>query len=531
MTSEDPGRGLRGLTVQGWVGAILGLMALTVVGFGVLGASLLSHSSDVTRKLVDESAPARTAIGRFQSGVLDQETGIRGYQISHDPQFLQPYTSGIAAEKLQADRIRGYAADEPTLLGDLAAVRTAVAQWRQSYAEPIIAGHTPSSAQVDTAKREFDHIRALFAVQSRHSDEVRAKDRDELHRTEARRDWAFAAMLATFCLTGVALTILLHRTVGRPLDRLRMASRRVAAGNFEHRLPATGPADIRELARDMEAMRERIAGALVAAEQQSKLLASRTADLDAQAGELRRSNSELEQFAYVASHDLQEPLRKVASFCQLIEKRYGDKLDERGVQYIEFAVDGAKRMQVLINDLLAFSRVGRLNDAHETVDLGRSLTLAMTNLTASFEESGATVSRPGELPAVTGDPTLLSMLWQNLIGNAIKFRAPGRVPHITVEVAPGGGEWEFCVTDNGIGIPPEFADKVFVIFQRLHSRDAYGGTGIGLAMCKKIVEYHGGRIWIDTEHTGGARIRFTLPAVATGPDGAAEVPALEGTSA
>jgi signal transduction histidine kinase len=123
------------------------------------------------------------------------------------------------------------------------------------------------------------------------------------------------------------------------------------------------------------------------------------------------------------------------------------------------------------------------------------------------------------------------MLWQNLIGNAIKFRAPGRVPHITVEVAPGGGEWEFCVTDNGIGIPPEFADKVFVIFQRLHSRDAYGGTGIGLAMCKKIVEYHGGRIWIDTEHTGGARIRFTLPALATGPDGAAEVPALEGTSA
>jgi light-regulated signal transduction histidine kinase (bacteriophytochrome) len=280
----------------------------------------------------------------------------------------------------------------------------------------------------------------------------------------------------------------------------------------------------------MEAMRERITGALAAAEQQRQLLATRTADLDAQAGELRRSNAELEQFAYVASHDLQEPLRKVASFCQLIEKRYGDKLDDRGVQYIQFAVDGAKRMQVLINDLLAFSRVGRVNDARDKVDLGRSLTLAMTNLTASIEESGATVTWPDAMPAVTGDPTLLSMLWQNLVGNAIKFRVPGRNPHVTVDVEPADGEWQFCVTDNGIGIPPEFADKVFVIFQRLHSRDAYGGTGIGLAMCKKIVEHHGGRIWIDTEHTDGARICFTLraPERVVEPAG---VPALEGTSA
>jgi len=237
--------------------------------------------------------------------------------------------------------------------------------------------------------------------------------------------------------------------------------------------------------------------------------------LDDQTVELRRSNAELEQFAYVASHDLQEPLRKVASFCQLIEKRYGDQLDERGTEYIAFAVDGAKRMQVLINDLLTFSRVGRLNAAYTDVDLDETLDVALGNLSTAIEESGADVVRPAQLPAVIGDPTLLTMLWQNLIGNAVKFAKPGDAPRIVVECERAAGEhedqWSFSVTDNGIGISPEFVDKVFVIFQRLHAREVYSGTGIGLALCKKIVEHHGGTIWIDTSYTAGTQFRFTLP--------------------
>ncbi len=270
-----------------------------------------------------------------------------------------------------------------------------------------------------------------------------------------------------------------------------------------------GPKDIRAIAADVEDMRQRIVEELDAARSARSQLAE-------QALELQRSNAELEQFAYVASHDLQEPLRKVASFCQLIEKRYGDKLDERGTEYIAFAVDGAKRMQILINDLLTFSRVGRLNPTLDDVDLGATLDDAIENLDTAITEAGAEIVREGlPLPQIKGDPTLLTMVWQNLIGNAVKFKRDGVVPRVVIDCEQSandaGGEWTLTVTDNGIGIPEEFSDKVFVIFQRLHGRDAYGGTGIGLALCKKIIEHHGGSIWIDNSFTGGTRFRFTIP--------------------
>jgi light-regulated signal transduction histidine kinase (bacteriophytochrome) len=217
----------------------------------------------------------------------------------------------------------------------------------------------------------------------------------------------------------------------------------------------------------------------------------------------------------VASHDLQEPLRKVASFCQLLERRYKGQLDDRGEQYIEFAVDGAKRMQQLINDLLAFSRVGRVTTGFAPVDLGQAFAQALTQLQSVVEEAGATVSAD-PLPTVRGEQSLLVQLFQNLVGNGVKFHgeAPPRV-HVTVERS--GDMWEFCCRDNGIGIEPQYEDKIFVIFQRLHARDVYGGTGIGLALCKKIVEYHGGRMWLDTTVNDGAAIRWTLPADEEGP--------------
>src|SRR5690606_3702529 len=187
-----------------------------------------------------------------------------------------------------------------------------------------------------------------------------------------------------------------------------------------------GPADIRALGRDVEDMRERIVRELQVAHEREEQLENQTT-------ELRRSNAELEQFAYVASHDLQEPLRKVASFCQLLEKRYGDQLDERGVDYIRFAVDGAKRMQVLINDLLTFSRVGRLNATEAAVSLDAALNTALDNLSTAIEESGTEIVRPAGLPTVVGDPTLMAMLWQNLIGNAVKFTRPRQRPRIVID--------------------------------------------------------------------------------------------------
>ena len=332
----------------------------------------------------------------------------------------------------------------------------------------------------------------------------------ELKRTDAWRDRVLGAMVLLFFVTAALLGFLVRDTVARPLAALAAACRRITQGNFEQSIsPPKRPKDVRDMAIDVENMRKRMVEELETSR-------SAQAQLDEQATELRRSNAELEQFAYVASHDLQEPLRKVASFCQLLERRYGDKLDERGIEYIGFAVDGAKRMQALINDLLTFSRVGRLGTTEADVNLDVTLDSGLANLAVAIEESGAQIVRPDRpLPQIKGDPMLLTMLWQNLIGNAVKFRHKDRPPRVVIECAPGSGnhdgEWVITVSDNGIGIPEEFADKVFVIFQRLHGREVYGGTGVGLALVKKIVEHHGGTIRIDTSRTEGTRFEFTLP--------------------
>ncbi|MFJ8731145.1 CHASE3 domain-containing protein [Streptomyces bauhiniae] len=501
-------------------------MSLLVLLGTVVGASLLNRTAEATDTLLEGVQPAQTEAYRLQAALVNQETGIRGYAITADKRFLKPYTDGRKSEAESAARLRRLVGDRPELGADLTSVERQAAEWRLTYAEPLLDSVTPGAPKavdqrrVERGKEDFDRLRASWADQNAHLARVVKDGRARIAHERTLRNSVLVAMVAAFLLTGVALAVFVRLLVTRPLERLRTASRRVAGGDFEHVIYGGGPADLTAVADDVEGMRKRIVAELDASHAQQRILSTQAADLDAQAVELRRSNVELEQFAYVASHDLQEPLRKVASFCQLLEKRYYDKLDDRGRQYIDFAVDGAKRMQVLINDLLTFSRVGRLTDDRVPVGLDKALEKAMMNLAAAVEESGARVERPKEMPEVVGDPTLFTMLWQNLIGNALKFRHPDRAPQVTITCEPDPdepGSLQVTVTDNGIGIPGEFADKVFVIFQRLHSRDAYGGTGIGLALCKKIVEHHGGRIWLDTEHTDGTRFRFTLP-MATAPD-------------
>ena len=224
--------------------------------------------------------------------------------------------------------------------------------------------------------------------------------------------------------------------------------------------------------------------------------------------ELQRSNEELEQFAYVASHDLQEPLRMVSSFVELLAKDYGGQLGSDADRYIHFAVEGASRMQALINDLLQYSRVGTRGKQLRPTPCDAVVETAVANLQAAIAEAGATVTHD-PLPTVLADETQLMQLFQNLIGNAIKFRG-GRPPRVHVGAEPRDGEWAFSVRDNGIGIDPQFAERIFLIFQRLHEREKYPGTGIGLAICKKIVERHGGRIWLDSAPGRGSTFHFTL---------------------
>lgn len=235
------------------------------------------------------------------------------------------------------------------------------------------------------------------------------------------------------------------------------------------------------------------------------------AELQRRLEDLARSNQELERFAYIASHDLAEPLRMVASYAQLLERRYGARLDADAGEFIGFITGGARRMKLLLDDLLAYSRVGRAERKPHEVAMDEVLHDVLDNLKVLIEEKGAVVE-PGALPVVLGDRTELTQLVQNLVGNALKFQPAERTPRVRIEASKHEEGWLFSVADNGIGIAPEYFERIFVIFQRLHARDTYSGTGIGLAICKKVVESQGGRIWVESRPGQGTTFWFTLRA-------------------
>lgn len=225
--------------------------------------------------------------------------------------------------------------------------------------------------------------------------------------------------------------------------------------------------------------------------------------------ELERSNKDLEEFAYVASHDLQEPLRMISGFTQLLEKKYKDQLDDKAKEYIHFANDGALRMQSLIEALLQYSRVGKKDATYEKVDLNDVMNLVMADLDLSIKESNAQI-KVSQLPVLFANRAQMVQLFQNLVSNALKFRVQDRSVVIEVACEIKNNYWQFSVKDNGIGIDPKFSDKIFVIFQRLHPHKKYPGTGIGLSLCKKIVENYKGRIWLESEPGKGCIFYFTI---------------------
>ena len=455
--------------------------------------------------------------------LVDAETSVRGFALTGDPVTLEPYERSAADDlsfRSLAEREAQGTDDELTAAAQAAA--DAGRRWNEEFAIPVMDEvRTGGAGSVTT--EEIEQGRVLF-------DEARGAAQDYIDLLRDRRtdavaehgSWTHVAVgtvallvLAAVAL-GVALWVTLRRWILEPLDSLAADARAVSSGDLQHPVATIGPGEIAALAGDVERMRVALVDQVQVLESSRAEIALAHELLTEQAEELRRSNRDLEQFAYVASHDLQEPLRKIASFTQLLQKRYGGQMDERADQYIAFAVDGAKRMQALIQDLLGFSRVGRVGGEVSDVDLAGVLADALDNLSESVAESGAVVTHD-ELPVVRGERPLLVQLFQNLVGNAIKFRDPARPPTVHLSAHRVAESWELECRDNGIGIDSQYAERVFVIFQRLHAKDIYEGTGIGLSLCKKIVEFHGGRIWIEQPDGEGTSIHWTLPAEALTP--------------
>jgi signal transduction histidine kinase len=476
-------------------------LGLVLVAAVVVGALALNDLSSARSRLVSTLDPAALHGADLYAALLNQETGVRGYLLSGQRTFLGPYYSGLKDQRAQVSALQPFLAGLPGASADLAATLGHMNSWRTSYATPAIEGRQPPPS-VSAGKLAFDAVRAPLGDFQREVAGQRVRAVARLRSSEEVLDITGIASAVALVVLVIALGVSLRAAAITPLTRLAADARRVASGDFDHEVDPSGPREVHTLAVDVNRMRERILRELSAVRTANIELASRASDLE-------RSNAELEQFAYVASHDLQEPLRKVASFCQLLQRRYIGQLDARADQYIEFAVDGAKRMQALIDDLLAFSRVGRGQRELVLVSCASALSQARVNLTSELRKAGAVVETT-ELPSVLAEFSLLTSLFQNLIGNAVKFRAD-RPPLVRIATERQDDWWLFSVADNGIGVPAEYAERIFVIFQRLHDRAAYAGTGIGLAMCRKIVEHFGGRIWLDTSYQNGARFCFTLP--------------------
>jgi signal transduction histidine kinase len=491
------------------IGVALLILLLFSVAAMVAGGLALLGLRDNRERVVNTIDPARLQVQRLDTALVDQETGVRGYALSGQKNFLAPYYQGVAEERNAISALQAVIGQlPPSAAADLKSVAAQARAWRAHYAQPTISQVSQtgkpavSSPDILTGKTDFDALRARIGTLQAHISGVRGQAVAALNDSATVLDGVFIAVAVGLAAIVVLLAVGLRATVIKPLHRLAAEARRVAEGDFGHEVSLAGPREVTDLAVDVNTMRERILDELAATQQANTVLQEHTEELE-------RSNSELEQFAYIASHDLQEPLRKVASFTQLLQRRYAGQLDARADQYIEFAADGAKRMQALINDLLQYSRVGRSAREPSLVSSDAALAQARNNLAAVMEETGATVET-GHLPLVLAELPLLTAVFQNLLSNALKFSGD-KPPRIVITCTRDEPFWLFSFADNGIGIEPEYAERIFVIFQRLHERTAYPGTGIGLAMTRKIIEYFGGRIWLDTSHTEGSRFLFTLP--------------------
>jgi len=463
----------------GFGAALLILTFISVTSYRAVGDSIAAA------RWVSQTRETMVMLAALGSDLLDAESTVRGYVISGDQKFLQHYEVLRRRIWLDLFHLRQMMAGSQPLqrqLDELEALITSRLRLLEGSVHLVKVegpGHPDLVVQADKGREVMEQARNLIAVLQAVEDDSLTRGTDRAA-TTARRAKGIIVVVNALAIGLAAVAMLSIR-------------REVAARmRSEH--------EIRELNMSLEQrVRDR-----------SAELEGFRAALERKAQELARSNADLEQFAYVASHDLQEPLRTVASFAQLLQKRYRGKLDASADDFIHYIVDGATRMQGLIIDLLAYSRVGRSGKEFVPTNCTAVFDQAVTNLQVAVAECGAVVTHD-PLPTVQTDGTQLVQLFQNLIGNSIKFRDT-QTPRVHVAAERKASEWVFSVKDNGKGIDPQYAGRIFEVFQRLHTRTEYPGSGIGLSISKKIVERHGGRIWVESQLNQGATFFFTLPA-------------------
>jgi len=456
------------------IGGVSAAAALLLFVAGLSYWRLARNAED--REWVVHTYQVMGQLDGILQGMTDAETGERGYILTGDDSYLAPYRRGLSEVRETSAAVRKLTADNPHQQSSLNAVEPLIAERLRELQERIQVRRNAGLAAGAAAMREgagkeyMDRVRATISAMKSEEERLLTLRSAELA--------ASSLKTRTVLVLGELLAILSLGIAGF-----------IIHAEMQHRRQAED--QVRKLNADLE-----------------RRVAERTAELAERAKDLERSNMELQQFAYVASHDLQEPLRTIASFTQLLAKRYGDKLDDKAREFIAFAVDGSKRMQTLINDLLSFSRVGTQGRRLVSVSTDAVLDAVLKNLKRGIEESRAIITRD-PLPIVLADELQLSQILQNLIGNAIKFRRnQAATVHIGAERTASG--WNISVRDNGIGVAPEHSERIFVIFQRLHTKTQYPGTGIGLAICKKIAERHGGRIWLEPAPGGGSTFTFSI---------------------
>ena len=477
---------------------LLFLVGLSLYNFRLLGQAG-AYSTRSYQTLLESEA--------LMQSLLNMETGVRGYLVTGDDQFLDPYNKGRADYQLHLGNVTELMKSSPEQIVRLQELDRLQHKWLDTMIVPAIAqrhdaatmqeGLAAASEQALDRKATMDDMRDVI---------TRIEDQEETsldainEQLALRRTW-FARILWGGGVSSILITAALAAFAARAAGQVALAQANLETSNHEL-LASKNQVEAENAQR--RAAEEKLQEAVQ---------------------DLKRSNAELEQFAYVASHDLQEPLRAVAGCVQVLQKRYGGKLDARADQFIEHAVSGAQRMQNLINDLLAYSRVGTHGKPFEDVALDKIADYALQNLSERIKETGVAVTRDA-LPQVWGDSGQLELVLQNLVSNALKFRGETEPQvHIAYQLRralrPIGNDGEtvlsdepqhvISVRDNGLGIEAQYFQRIFVMFQRLHTRTEFPGTGIGLAICKKIVERHGGSIGVESVPGEGATFWFSLP--------------------